>query len=213
MISMSSIKMFKFKAFFVTGVATLGAISAQPAQAITGFTGPYAPANWSFTNSVGGSVDTSGAPGSITLTLPQNHFVDTYGNYTTASQGSGQVSFDWACLFTDSTITFLLNGVQTLIANDWAAGDFENFGTGSFVVSNGDTFDFLFANLNIGDPTNCLTISNFSFSAPTPPAGVPGPLPLFGAGAAYGWSRRLRRRLSNPKAKTKAKAKAIPTIA
>jgi hypothetical protein len=49
MISMSSIKVFKFKAFVVTGVATLGAIATQPAQAITGFTGPYAPANWSFT--------------------------------------------------------------------------------------------------------------------------------------------------------------------
>ena len=28
-----------------------------------------------------------------------------------------------------------------------------------------------------------------------PPASVPGPLPLFGAGAAFGWSRRLRRKI------------------
>lgn len=27
---------------------------------------------------------------------------------------------------------------------------------------------------------------------------VPGPLPLLGAGAAFGWSRRLRKRISNP---------------
>lgn len=27
-----------------------------------------------------------------------------------------------------------------------------------------------------------------------PPASVPGPLPLLGAGAAFGWSRRLRKR-------------------
>ena len=27
------------------------------------------------------------------------------------------------------------------------------------------------------------------------PPGVPGPLPLFGAGAAFGWSRKLRRRI------------------
>ena len=209
MILMSSIKMFKFKAFVVTGVATLGAIATQPAQAITGFTGPYAPANWSFTNSVGGSVDTSGAPGSITLSLPQSHFVDTYGIYTTVSQGSGQVSFDWERLWTDSTITFLLNGVQTLIAGDRWSGDYAFSGTGSFAVSNDDTFGFLFDNLNIDDSTNSLTISNFSApSAPTPPAGVPAPLPLFGASAAYGWSFRLRRRLSNPH----AKAKALPTI-
>ncbi len=29
-----------------------------------------------------------------------------------------------------------------------------------------------------------------------PPDPVPGPLPLLGAGAAYGWSRRLRRRIA-----------------
>jgi MYXO-CTERM domain-containing protein len=33
---------------------------------------------------------------------------------------------------------------------------------------------------------------------PTPPSEVPGPLPLFGAGAAFGWSRRMRRRISAP---------------
>jgi hypothetical protein len=70
MISASSIKMFKSKAFVVAGVATLGAISAQPAQAITGFTGPYAPTNWTNGSTYGGSVDTSGAPGSIILKIP-----------------------------------------------------------------------------------------------------------------------------------------------
>jgi hypothetical protein len=35
--------------------------------------------------------------------------------------------------------------------------------------------------------------------APTPPgATVPGPLPLFGAAAAFGWSRRLRKRIATP---------------
>ncbi len=29
----------------------------------------------------------------------------------------------------------------------------------------------------------------------SPPVAAPGPLPLFGAAAAFGWSRRLRRRL------------------
>jgi hypothetical protein len=31
-----------------------------------------------------------------------------------------------------------------------------------------------------------------------PTAAVPGPLPLLGAGAAFGWSRRLRRRIAAP---------------
>jgi MYXO-CTERM domain-containing protein len=35
--------------------------------------------------------------------------------------------------------------------------------------------------------------------APTPPGTtVPGPLPLLGAGAAFGWSRRLRKRIAAP---------------
>jgi hypothetical protein len=36
---------------------------------------------------------------------------------------------------------------------------------------------------------------------------VPGPLPLVGAAAAFGWSRTLRRRIATAKAKAKAKAK------
>jgi hypothetical protein len=32
-----------------------------------------------------------------------------------------------------------------------------------------------------------------------PPAAVPGPLPLLGAAAAFGWSRRLRRRIATAK--------------
>jgi hypothetical protein len=31
-----------------------------------------------------------------------------------------------------------------------------------------------------------------------PPTAVPGPLPLFGAAAAFGWSRRLRKRIAAP---------------
>ena len=32
----------------------------------------------------------------------------------------------------------------------------------------------------------------------SPAAAVPGPLPLLGAGAAFGWSRRLRKRIATP---------------
>ena len=39
--------------------------------------------------------------------------------------------------------------------------------------------------------------TNISFSGPAP-AAVPGPLPLLGAGAAFGWSRRLRKRIAAP---------------
>jgi hypothetical protein len=42
------------------------------------------------------------------------------------------------------------------------------------------------------------TSSNSLLFTPASPASVPGPLPLFGAGAAFGWSRRLRRRIKSP---------------
>jgi hypothetical protein len=42
------------------------------------------------------------------------------------------------------------------------------------------------------------TIQAF-LGAPSPSgAAVPGPLPLLGAGAAFGWSRKLRKRIATP---------------
>ncbi|MFM8277176.1 MAG: hypothetical protein ACKN89_09375 [Cyanobium sp.] len=206
MISTSSIKMFKSKAFVVAGVATLSAMAALPAQAITGFTGPYAPANWTFSTNTGGSVDTSGAPGSIALTN-QNTFnlSNEYAHYSITIPQSGTVSYDWNRIISGlgTSFGYSLNGTYN---ESVSSTGIATSGSVSFAASAGDTFT-----LQAETDTTSLqtvTISNFSApSAPTPPAGVPAPLPLFGASAAYGWSRRLRRRLSNPQ------AKAIPTIA
>ena len=41
------------------------------------------------------------------------------------------------------------------------------------------------------DPSNSLVFTPVTSG----PASVPGPLPVFGAGAAFGWSRRLRRKI------------------
>jgi MYXO-CTERM domain-containing protein len=51
---------------------------------------------------------------------------------------------------------------------------------GTWTLSNGETI-----NVVIGDPS-------------PPSAATPGPLPLLGAGAAFGWSRRLRKRITTP---------------
>ena len=37
---------------------------------------------------------------------------------------------------------------------------------------------------------------NYAYAERVSPSSVPGPLPLLGAAAAFGWSRRLRKRLS-----------------
>jgi MYXO-CTERM domain-containing protein len=51
---------------------------------------------------------------------------------------------------------------------------------GTWTLSNGETI-----NVVIGNPS-------------PPSAATPGPLPLLGAGAAFGWSRRLRKRITTP---------------
>jgi len=48
----------------------------------------------------------------------------------------------------------------------------------------------------IGDGYTANDTINLIVGAP-PAASVPGPLPLFGAGAAFGWSRKLRRRIGS----------------
>jgi hypothetical protein len=42
------------------------------------------------------------------------------------------------------------------------------------------------------------TIQAILGAPPSPSTAVPGPLPLFGAAAAFGWSRRLRKRIAAP---------------
>ena len=80
---------------------------------------------------------------------------------------------------------YLLNGSFTQLADNASQGT----GFSQFNVLSGDTFGFLvFTTDNDFGPGNA-TISNFS-------APVPGPLPLLGVGAAFGYSRRLRRRIN-----------------
>lgn len=62
-----------------------------------------------------------------------------------------------------------------------------------FTINPGDTIRFgVFTAANTGGRIGTLTINSFNV------ADVPGPLPLFGAGAAFAWSRRLRSRLRQP---------------
>jgi hypothetical protein len=67
----------------------------------------------------------------------------------------------------DASITEVMGSLQDLSA------------TGSFID---------------GTPAASTTVK---YAIATTTAPVPGPLPLFGAAAAFGWSRQLRRRISN----------------
>ena len=145
-----------------------------------------------------GSVDTSGAPGSLSLTGIRKTQPIIETTYTTTAAAAGQVSFDWQFanidIDTDTNIFgYVVNGVFNLLDNTSAGGNAVS-GSAQFNVASGDTFGFNVYSQYFAVATGVATISNFT--APSqPPAAVPGPLPLFGAGAAFGWSRRLRRRV------------------
>lgn len=64
--------------------------------------------------------------------------------------------------------------------------------TGLFRITPSDTIAFGVSSSNFDNNQGFVQITGFS-------ADVPGPLPLLGAAAAFGWSRRLRARTNQPK--------------
>lgn len=136
-------------------------------------------------------MDTTGAPNSITLNGSDSYtfnFINT--DYTTTAAGSGPVSFDYD--YYNSTdygpfdgFGYLLNGAFTQIVDNGSQGS----GFSQFNVVAGDTFGFRVYTSDDVSGRGTATISNFS-------APVPGPVPLLGVGAAFSYSRRLRRRTS-----------------
>ncbi len=174
-------------------LATLGAVAfATPASASSLFSGPYAPANWTttLTNS-DGSVNTAGAPGSITVLGTDNgSFAGGNTLYTTTAAATGTVGFDWSYTTTDGPFWdpagFYLNGVFTPLTNPFG---FQNQGGSfAFAVNEGDTFGFYASSLDNIFGRGNLTISNFD--APTP---EPATLAVFGMMAA-GAGAYVRRR-------------------
>jgi hypothetical protein len=102
------------------------------------------------------------------------------------------LSFDF--LFQTSDIEseikgyFSINNILTPIQTS-TDGDFT---TGVFRISPSDTIAFGLNSSNFDNNESFVIINNFI-------ADVPGPLPLLGVGAAFGWSRRLRSRVSSHK--------------
>lgn len=179
--------------------ATLG-LAANPAQALTQFAGYYAPANWTQSIQGDGSINTGGAPASISLSgADDDSFTDQNTDFTIAAPLAGTVSFDWAHSTNDfhpgwDPFGYLLNGAFTQLTfynSSWTQS-----GSASFSVLAGDVFGFRQNTNDSRFGRASTTISNFNGPlAASGPASVPGPLPLLGAGAAFGWSRQLRKRI------------------
>ena len=145
----------------------------------------------------GGSVNTTGAPSSITLTGSDNT-VGSYTDYYTTATAGGEVKFDWAYSSSDGdsfydSFGYLLNGVYNQLADN----DSQGSGTTTFNVAGDDTFGFSVFSMDGLFGAGVATVSNFSAPIPSSAsASVPGPLPILGVGAAFAYSRRLRRRIN-----------------
>ncbi|MFM6268331.1 MAG: hypothetical protein ACKPFA_17795, partial [Dolichospermum sp.] len=157
------------------------ALSA-PARAITfGFTGDYAPSNWNLINSnADGSVNTSNAPNSITLTGGDNGSI-TFGRtdyrITNTNTLPVNISFNWLYSSIDGPkfdrFDVNLNGSYTTIADsNGASGTYT-----TTLIPNGNTFGFSIATADNRSGAGNVTISNFSatpvpFDSNAAPAGM-----------------------------------------
>jgi hypothetical protein len=145
---------------------------SNPASALPGFSGDYAPGNWTFLNSnANGNVNTAAAPTSITLTGGDNGSSESgTTDYTIVAVAGGNLSFDWNYTTEDGAGTdpfeFLLNGIDTTLTDP--GGDQTQSGSFISILLTGDTFGFrILTTDNILGP-GIVTISNFDISNATP---------------------------------------------
>ena len=187
-----SINLEKSLSRYALATATIAAV-AIPAAAKADFSGPYAPGNWTLTNTgdSNGFVDTAGAPASITLhggSSQSGNPGDT--DFTIAAVASGPLNFHWSYFSTDSgtydSAYFLLNGVPTFLADNGSQGS----GNFSIALTSGSIFGFRVhtADNLFGDGE--LTISQFS--APVPEGSTLSLLALGALGVAMVMRRRAQ---------------------
>lgn len=172
-------KFLKLTVLFLAVVAL-----AQAGQ--VGFAGLYDPSLWSLSNPVGGSVNTGGAPTSVTI-VGGNSGTGGWTTWTIAAPASGLVSFDWSYLTYDvdgppfDPAGWMLNGAPTQLSDN--SGGSSQSGSTSFSVATGDTFGFY---VHSGDGLfgpGTITPSNFS----APDTGVPEPRPCCWLAARWSW--------------------------
>lgn len=167
---------------------------AARAADIMGFTGPYAPANWTLENfNADGSVDTSNAPNSIELRGGDNGSDDFgFTIYQVTAAETGTVMFDWnyETFDTSGPATdvwgYVLNGEFFQLSADF--GSNTQNGTFMFAVTAGDTFGFEIDTAdNLGGFAQ-VTIANFK--APVP---IPEPFTILGSLTAVGFGVLFKR--------------------
>jgi hypothetical protein len=158
---------------------TLTSISygAAPSGCISqaGFSGAFAPSNWTLCNPNGGNgtVNTAGAPSTIILNSAANNGfftnVATITNYQTTIPCSGTITVNWSFVGLDGAFWdpfgYSINGTFNQLTN--SSGASSQSGSATITVTAGQLFAFttLSDNFDLGSST---TTSSFTF---TPTAG------------------------------------------
>jgi hypothetical protein len=177
-------------------VVALGAVDS--AQAF-GFTGAYAPSNWTLSNNnTNGYVDTSNAPSSISI-IGGEDGESGYGRttYTTTALIGGLLSFNWSYGTADENpfydpFSFVLNGAFTQLTN--SSGPNGQSGAFSTTLAQGDIFGFGIDTVDNLSGSGSATISDLATPVPEPVSTLGM---LIGAGA-------MLKRKQQQKAKEKA---------
>lgn len=206
-------------------------LAAAPSEAVTvkatvdGFTGAFAPAQWSKDPTIttgGNSVTITG--GSMTLRKNIQNNPATVFAFTTLSDGlfdvlrptgggrilswSATGLADWGLTGSSNNSRYdfsvagkptpatKINTTASVTNSAFSIG--EDYTTNEFNPANPSEMRFSIAKVGSGSFTGAGTgvIDNFQFIAEYD---VPGPLPVVGAAAAFAWSRRLRKRLNSAK--------------
>jgi hypothetical protein len=150
------------------------------------------------TNGGNGSVDTSGAPTSITLIGSDTWSgIQIFTDYTTLAVGDGLVSFSWDYITFDTAgptwdpFGYLLGGTFTQLTDN--GGGQSQSGSASFSVLAGQTFGFRVVTIDgIYGPAQS-TISSFEAPAAIPEPGTWAAAALLAGGAAFmRWRKRAK---------------------
>ena len=163
------------------------------------FSGYYAPAQWLVGHAPDnltdfGSVNTTGAPGSITLIgSDSNSELPSRVDFSIMAPAAGTFSFNWAYTSTDidgaDPAGYLKNGQFQLTVD---GGGNSQSGQLSLLVAAGDVIGFHVKTVDNGFGSASLTISNFSAPVPEPASVAMMALGLLGlAGAVAARRRRL----------------------
>jgi len=151
-------------------VVALGAVDS--AQAF-GFTGAYAPSNWTLSNdNTNGYVDITSAPSSISIIGGDLGGLGAgQTTYTTTALIGGLLSFNWSYGTADwnpsyDPFGFVLNGAFTQLTND--LGPDEQSGAFSTILAQGDIFGFGINTVDNIVGSGNATITDFAAPVPEP---------------------------------------------